>query len=109
MWAGNEMLDAAKFDLNDNYTHEQAGAASKGYDVYYPIKAVAEIDNSCRMAVGFKPTGREPGLCEVPTNPGENSVAGCTATVSQILACGLSDPSYAWDSASCSCEYVGPR
>jgi hypothetical protein len=77
MWAGTSLLDPALFDINDHFTHEQAGAADPGLEIYYPIKAVFEIDNSCRMAVGFKPTGQEPGLCEVfvpkdntaPTNP----------------------------------------
>jgi hypothetical protein len=65
MWAGTSLLDPALFDLNDHFTHEQAGAADPGLELYYPIKAVFEIDNSCRMAVGFKPTGQEPGICEV--------------------------------------------
>ena len=63
-WAGRN-LDPAKFDLNDAYTHEQAGAADTGLNIFYPIKEVAEIDNSCRMAVGFQVTGTEPGLCDV--------------------------------------------
>ncbi len=73
MWAGTSLLDPALFDLNDHFTHEQAGAADPGYEYFYPIKEVAEIDNSCRMAVGFEPTGSEPGLCEIfiPHVPGE--------------------------------------
>ena len=54
MWAGTSLLDPALFDINDHFTHEQAGAADPGLELYYPIKAVYEIDNSCRMAVGFK-------------------------------------------------------
>jgi hypothetical protein len=65
MWAGTSLLDPALFDINDHFTHEQAGAADLGFELYYPIKAVSELDNSCRMAVGYKPTGDEPGLCEV--------------------------------------------
>jgi hypothetical protein len=61
MWAGTSLLDPALFDLNDHFTHEQAGAADRGYEVYYPIKAVYEVDNSCRMAVGFQPTA-EPAV-----------------------------------------------
>jgi hypothetical protein len=88
--------------------------ADAGLEFYYPIKAVHEIDNSCRMAVGFQPTGLEPGLCEVfipqrigdPSSPGGQ---GCTT----VDTCFSQDPSYAcsWDSSSCSCDcyYVGPR
>jgi hypothetical protein len=65
MWAGTSLLDPALFDLNDRFTHEQAGAADPGFEIYYPIKAVSELDSSCRMAVGFQPSGEEPGLCEV--------------------------------------------
>jgi len=66
MWAGSAILDPSLFDINDHYTHEQAGAANTDYEVYYPIKQVAEIDNTCRMAVGFAPNGSEPGLCQQP-------------------------------------------
>jgi len=62
MWAGSSALDPALFDLNDYFTHEQAGAADLSYIAYFPIKAVAEIDNTCRIAVGFR-TGQENGLC----------------------------------------------
>jgi hypothetical protein len=72
MWAGTSLLDPALFDINDHFTHEQAGAADPGFELYYPIKAASELDNSCRMAVGFQPTGQEPGLCETFI-PKENS------------------------------------
>lgn len=54
MWTGRSCLEPALFDLSDHYTHEQAGAADPEFPVYYPIKAVFELDSSCRMAVGFK-------------------------------------------------------
>jgi hypothetical protein len=74
-WAGNASLDPARFDFNDHMTHEQAGAATRGYEYFYPIKELAELDSSCRMAIGFQPTGNEPGLCKslipaVPNAPG---------------------------------------
>jgi hypothetical protein len=64
-WAGRN-INPAIFDINDAYTHEEAGAADAGLEYFYPIKAVAEVDNSCRMAVGFQPNGSEPGICPVP-------------------------------------------
>jgi hypothetical protein len=110
MWTGN-LLDPSLFDINDRYTHEQAGAADPGLEIFYPIKQVYEIDNSCRMAVGFQPTGQEPGLCEVfiPNNvavPGQPQ--GCQASQSEISACNQ-DASYSWNSQQCSCQYTGPR
>jgi hypothetical protein len=63
MWAGTGALHPAQFDFNDYMTHEQAGAADPNLSNFYPIKGLAELDNSCRMAIGFEPTGNEPGLC----------------------------------------------
>ncbi len=73
MWAGHSLLDPALFDLNDAFTHEEAGAANPGFELFYPIKAVSEIDNSCRLAIGFQPSGGEPGLCKtlVHVNPSD--------------------------------------
>lgn len=73
-WAGNDLLDPAMFDLNDHFTHEQAGSSLVEFEVYYPIKAVAEIDNVCRVAIGFQAQGGEPGLC--PLDSGEGCPAG---------------------------------
>jgi hypothetical protein len=111
MWTGHGTLDPALFDYNDHFTHEQAGAADPGFPNFYPIKSVHELDNTCRMAVGFEPTGEEPGVCETPSIrqpvvPG--TVGGCTASQQQILAC-EADPSYDWDPVSCTCNYIGPR
>lgn len=79
MWAGTFMVDPLLFDLNDHFTHEQAGAADPGFEFYYPIKEVAEIDSSCRIAVGFQPTGKEPGLCKtlIPVGPDSEDSDSC--------------------------------
>ncbi len=63
IWAGTDILDPALFDLNDHFTHEQAGEANPDIANYYPIKLVAELDNTCRQAIGFTPSGHELGLC----------------------------------------------
>jgi hypothetical protein len=73
-WAGGAILDPALFDLNDHFTHEQAGAALIDLEYFYPIKAISELDNSCRVAIGFQPTGNEPGLCPVAKE--DNSCKG---------------------------------
>ena len=64
MWAGTILLDPLLYDHNDHFTHEEAGAADRGLPIFYPINFVYELDNACRMAVGFSPTGNEPGLCK---------------------------------------------
>jgi hypothetical protein len=108
MWAGTNLIDPAFFDISDKFTHEQAGAADSGLNIFYPIKEVAEIDNSCRMAVGFQPTGKEPGLCTTfspiindPLAPSGGSSTGCV-----VKSC---NSSYVWNDSSCSCDYIGPK
>ena len=98
MWAGNSDLDPALFDFNDILTHEQAGAADPGYELFYPIKELAELDNSCRITVGFEPAGNEPGLCEtlIPRGPGAPSIPGACPSP----GC---PPLFHWDPISCEC------
>jgi hypothetical protein len=69
MWAGNDLFAPALFDQNDGFTHEQAGSSLIEFEYFYPLKEVYELDNACRMAIGFQPTGNEPGLCPLP--PGQ--------------------------------------
>lgn len=57
------------FDYVDHFTISEAGSASTLQSQYYPIKALAAVDNTCRWAVGFTPTGKEPGVCYVPATP----------------------------------------
>ncbi len=64
-WAGTN-LDPAMFDFNDHMTHAQAGDPNQANPQVYPIKALAEIDNTCRLAIGFVPTSAVPGLCQTP-------------------------------------------
>jgi len=83
-WAGTSMLNPALFDLNDHMTHQQAGSPLHDLTTY-PLKALAEIDNTCRLAIGFAPTGKEPGLCKTtiaPSGPGAPPPPGCTNTCS---------------------------
>ncbi len=61
-WAGTN-IDPSLFDYNDHMTHAQAGSPNPG-DTLYPLKQMAEIDNTCRLAIGFTPTTDIPGLCE---------------------------------------------
>ena len=69
-WAMNDsMLNPAWFDYNDHFTAADAGSPLVELTQFYPIKALAEVDNTCRWAVGFTPTGNEPGICPVPPTP----------------------------------------
>ena len=67
-WAQNGGLHPELFDYNDHMSLADAGYPIPG-NADYPLKALAEVDNTCRWAVGFTPTGSEPGLCALPATP----------------------------------------
>ncbi len=97
-WAGAN-IDPSQFDYNDHMTHIQAGDPNAGYGVY-PIKALAEIDNTCRLAIGFVPDPSKPvpGVCKtlIPVVPGAPQV-GCQLTASQCYP-------YTVDTQNCTCN-----
>lgn len=82
-WAGTDALNPVLFDMNDHMTHQQAGSPLPDLTTY-PLKALSEIDNTCRLAIGFAPKGNEPGLCKTaivpnaPSVPGAPPPPGCT-------------------------------
>jgi hypothetical protein len=51
------------FDYNDHFTPDEAGSPLTAEAGLYPLRALSGIDNTCRDAYGFTPTGSEPGLC----------------------------------------------
>lgn len=64
-WADDGLRDPTEFDYNDFYTLAQAGSPLSGASDY-PLKDLYLVDNTCRLAYGFEPTGSEPGVCFVP-------------------------------------------
>lgn len=63
VWADLGLRDPSQFNYNDYFTEEQAGSPEKSETMFYPIKAVFAVDNTCRVPYGFNPTGYEPLLC----------------------------------------------
>jgi len=71
-WSGNVFMlgvladaglrDPGKLDYVDRFTEEEAGSPVRDKKTY-PLKALFAVDNACREAFGFKPTGYEPQLC----------------------------------------------
>jgi len=69
-WALSQaMFNPAWFDFDDHFTQAEAGSPLIEQTKYYPLGSLAEVDNTCRWAVGFTPTGSEPGICAVPATP----------------------------------------
>ena len=73
-WADQGVFKPEFYDYNDYFTHAEAGSPLPGLKKYYPIKALFEVDNTCREAVGFTLVGGEPGGCLVYIPPTETRV-----------------------------------
>jgi hypothetical protein len=67
-WVDKGVSTPAWYDYNDHFTHDEAGSPLVGL-AQYPLKALAEVDNTCRWTFGFEPDGDEPGICAVPATP----------------------------------------
>ncbi|MBT3337503.1 MAG: hypothetical protein HN855_00030 [Anaerolineae bacterium] len=74
------LRDVGKLDYVDRFLEEDAGSPVRD-NKYYPLGELYLVDNTCREAFGFKPTGFEPQLCPPPEappkEPGEPTPAAC--------------------------------
>jgi hypothetical protein len=66
VWASKQEINPGLFNLHDAVKAEDAGSPNKN-DATYPIKVVSEVDNSCRVPLGFDASGSEPLGCLVAT------------------------------------------
>ena len=67
LWNGLADLgvrNPAWFDYNDHFTQSEAGSPLPIQTDLYPLQALWGVDNTCRDAYGFLPTGMELGLCQ---------------------------------------------
>ncbi len=89
MWSvdsSSSPLNPSLLYYQDSYTAEEAGSANNA-DPNYPIKAVAEMDNTCRVPLGFQATGSEPLGCLLNNDIEERdepSAEGADATCVQF-------------------------
>jgi hypothetical protein len=94
-WAMDDsMLHPDWFDTNDHFTLAQAGSPLIEDTTNYPLKALAEVDNTCRWAVGFVPTGNEPGICPVPATPTPKPTATMTPSATPVKSSAISGTVY---------------
>ena len=66
-WADNGLRDPAQFDYNDRMGSSSAGSPLRGAD--YPVKALYNLDNTCRLPYGIPQTGSHPGECKIGIQP----------------------------------------
>lgn len=102
------LKDVKQLDYVDRFTAKEAGSPIKGVREY-PLQALFAVDNTCRMPVGFQPTGTEPMVCSstVPPTPkstGNNQPGspgeGCAI---QPTDCDATAP-YFWPFPHCACS-----
>jgi len=91
VWADAGLKNPGMFNYNDRFTLAQAGSPLDN-NSNYPINAIYAVDNTCRAAYGFKPTGFEPLLCptnapSAPAAPGATPKPGATIPVLRINPC----------------------
>ncbi|MGE5249614.1 MAG: hypothetical protein ACM3QS_05315 [Bacteroidota bacterium] len=68
-WASRDAFKPAWFDYNDHFTQDEAGSPLKTEQPrLYPIKALAAVDNTCRMLVGSTPDPGQQVYCQ-PNSP----------------------------------------
>jgi hypothetical protein len=65
-WTDMALMKAEWYDYNDHFTLDEAGSPLTEQSSYYPVKALAQIDNTCRWSYGFTLEGDEPGICAIP-------------------------------------------
>ncbi|GEM_PF-1707872 len=61
-WADGGIRDPQRMAFHDIFSLKEAGEPYTD-SPNYPIKAIAQVDSTCRGVLGFQPTGDEPCLC----------------------------------------------
>ena len=79
-WTDAGVQRAEAFDYHDHFSVDEAGSPVQNSS-YYPLGALAEVDNTCRWAYGFEPTQNLPGMCPLPATPTPSPTATVTPTL----------------------------
>jgi hypothetical protein len=96
------LTDVKKLDYVDRFKESEAGSPVRDKSSY-PLKALCAVDNVCREAFGFGPTGYEPQLCprEAPATGQPKS----TPSVCEAPPAGCPDGTH-WSEVLCACVGV---
>ncbi len=105
------LKDVSQLDYVDRFTEEQAGSPVRS-KLHYPLKALYAIDNTCRQAVGFVPSGYEPMICPKIVPPAvsktEEPGDGNQCVGIDPSSCTANAP-YFWPYPHCACSSVPYR
>ena len=104
-WADGGVMDPAKFDYNDTIALADAGSPYSGM-TNYPVKALFLVDNTCRIAFGFTPTGLEIGGCVLFAPTPVLTDTNVPPTVVPLCNCS-NHPSTYWNYDPTCCVYCG--
>jgi len=107
------LKDVSQLDYVDRFTEEQAGSPVRSKP-HYPLKALYAVDNTCRQAVGFVPSGYEPMICPKIVPPAVSKTKqpgdGNQCVGIDPASCSGNTP-YFWPYPHCACSsvpYTGP-
>ncbi len=113
-WAGSVFMigviadagwrDPKRLDYVDRIPIAEAGSPVRD-NMYYPLKGLFLVDNTCRDAFGFEPTHYEPQICPVaPTPTKEKGPPPAGSTIPPPGGC-VPDPTCpcGWDAINCMC------
>ncbi len=87
-WSDAGVKQPSWFDYNDHFTSAEAGSPLVEMKELYPIKAIFALDNTCREAFGFTPSGAELGVCQQARPP----ATGCMVCLLSAAFCRCASP-----------------
>jgi hypothetical protein len=86
-WADGGVKDPSLYDYDDHFGPSEAGSPINTSEDY-PLKAVASLDNTCRLPYGIVDTTGIPGLClSIP--PKEEHKVSCVCVHWALSAAGV--------------------
>lgn len=96
-WAGSVFMlgvladaglkDVSQLDYVDRFSEMDAGSPVRSKK-YYPLQALHSVDNTCREAFGFSPTGYEPMICPKNLPPASSGGGGSSSAPTQPSSAG---------------------
>ncbi|MGH6952515.1 MAG: hypothetical protein ACREH4_16750, partial [Vitreimonas sp.] len=100
--ADASLKDPGQLDYVDRFTIAEAGSPVRD-NSNYPLKELFLVDNSCREAFGFIPTGNEPQSCPLAPTPTRAPGPQPTACYGSNECCDT-DAGYYWSDETNRCE-----